>query len=83
LVYRFRLPLAGKNLGPRAIQDRRVLPGLKVRKVFKEFPERRARLAPRVRRVRKVLLGTKEKRVKKATRATLVPRVVLSKATGR
>jgi hypothetical protein len=80
------LPLAGKTLGPRAIQDRRVLQGLKGRKVFKELPGRRAKLAPRVRRGHKVLLGTKARRVKKgrrATRATPVSRFVSSKLTGK
>ena len=77
------MPLAGKTLGPRAIQDRRVPQGLKERKVSKELPGRRARLGPRVRRGRKVLLGTKERRVKKGRRATPVPQSVLSKLTGR
>ena len=75
--------LAGKTLGPKAIQDRRVLQGLKGRKVFKELPGRRARLAPRVRRGHKVLLGTEARRVKKGRRATPVSRFVSSKLTGK
>jgi hypothetical protein len=80
------LPLAGKTPGPRATQDRRVPQGLKGRKVFKELPGRRAKLAPKVRRGRKVLLGTKERRVKKerrAIRVTPVPQFVSCKPTGR
>jgi hypothetical protein len=83
------LQLAGKTLGPRAIQDHRVLQGLRARKVFRELRECRGRLAPRVHKGRKVLPEIREKKERRETRATearrvtLVPRFVLSRPTGK